>query len=67
MVPAGVVEPGNTAGKIDVEVRDRTGKLVTVQRFDSMDDARQFIHDLQTPQTPAGAGDSNVSPATNKF
>ena len=56
------------ASKYAVEVHDRTGKLVTVQEFDSMEDARRFVHDIQAAQSAApSGGDSNISPALDKF
>jgi anti-sigma factor RsiW len=66
-----VVQAGSTGGsiagpKFNVEIRDRTGKLVAVQQFDSEADARQFIHDIQTAQTSSG-GELNVVPTINKF
>ncbi|MGD0770773.1 MAG: hypothetical protein ABSB42_21535 [Tepidisphaeraceae bacterium] len=54
--------------KIAVEVHDRSGKLVTVQEFDSMEDARRFVHDVQAAQSAApSGGDSNLGPAMDKF
>jgi hypothetical protein len=56
------------ASKYAVEVHDRTGKLVTVQQFDSMDDAQRFVHDIQAAQSAApSGGDSIISPAMDKF
>ncbi|MGD0390887.1 MAG: hypothetical protein ABSC42_18235 [Tepidisphaeraceae bacterium] len=55
------------ANKVAVEVRDRSGKLVMVKQFDSMDDARRFVQDVQAAQSAApSGGDSNIVP-TNKF
>jgi anti-sigma factor RsiW len=56
------------ASKIAVEVHDRSGKLIAVQEFDSMEDARRFVHDIQAAQSAApSGGDSNISPAMDKF
>ncbi|MGD0139187.1 MAG: hypothetical protein ABSD28_09940 [Tepidisphaeraceae bacterium] len=56
------------ASKYAVEVHDRTGKLVTVQQFDSMEDAQRFVHDIQAAQSAApSGGDSIISPAMDKF
>src|SRR5262249_44851513 len=67
-----VVTAGSTGSQVvgtkyNVEIRDRSGKLVApIQQFDSEADARQFIHDLQAAQSSQG-GELNVVPAVNKF
>jgi anti-sigma factor RsiW len=56
------------AMKYNVEFRDRSGKLIApIQQFDSLEDARQFAHDVQAGQTSASGADLNVEPAGNKF
>jgi hypothetical protein len=55
------------ATKYNVEVRDRNGKLLTVQQFDSLDEAKQFAHDVQAAQSSPNGTDWNVVPAVNKF
>jgi anti-sigma factor RsiW len=53
--------------KIDVTIYDRNGKPIgPIQEFDSLDEAKQFVHDVQTPQASPG-GDLNVVPTINKF
>ncbi|MGA2439354.1 MAG: hypothetical protein ABSH08_00215 [Tepidisphaeraceae bacterium] len=56
------------ANKVAVEVRDRSGKLVMVKQFDSMEDARLFVQAVQAGQLAApSGGDSNVIPSMDKF
>jgi len=56
------------ATKYNVELRDRSGKLIApIQQFDSLEDARQFAHDVQAGQSSPGGADWNVEPAVNKF
>jgi hypothetical protein len=52
--------------KYNVYVRDPSGKLLTIQQFDTEAEAQQFEHDLQSPQ-PQSTGDNNIQPSVNKF
>jgi anti-sigma factor RsiW len=53
---------GGGSGQVDVEIRDRQGKVIAVKRFDSMKDAQQFIHDFQ-----AGPDDTSGVPNPGRF
>jgi anti-sigma factor RsiW len=54
--------------KVPVYVYNGAGQLVATQQFDTVDEAKQFVHDVQAAQAsrPAG-GDSNVVPAMDRF
>ncbi len=59
---------GSTAAlKYNVYVRDPNGKLVTVQQFDSLEQAQQFKRDMEAAQSSPGGADWNVVPTINKF
>jgi anti-sigma-K factor RskA len=63
-----VLDGTTPAMKYNVELRDRSGKLLApIQEFDTLEEARQFAHDVQAGQTSPGGADWNVEPAVNKF
>jgi len=53
--------------KYNVYVRDPNGKLVTVQQFDTLEQAQQFKRDMEAAQSSPGGTDWNVVPTVNKF
>lgn len=60
--------PHPTPGaKVPVYVYNGSGQLIATQQFDTVDEARQFVRDVQTAQASRPAGDGNVVPAMDHF
>jgi anti-sigma factor RsiW len=55
------------AMKYNVYVRNPSGKLVTVEQFDSLEEAQQFKHDFEAAQSSPNGNDLNVVQTSNKF
>jgi anti-sigma factor RsiW len=56
------------SGQFNVEVRDRSGNLLApIQQFGSLQEAKQFAHDVQADQSSPTGTDWNVVPEINKF
>jgi hypothetical protein len=59
---------GSPAGlKYNVYVRDPSGNIVTVQQFDSLEQAQQFKRDFDAARSSPNGSDWNVVPTINKF
>ena len=59
---------GGASAKVAVQIHDPSGKVIAVKEFDTLEEAQQFVHDVQAAQaaTPNG-NDLNGVPTLNRY